>query len=83
MAVRFCQTFLTLWATSIMIYFGHIELLPFPRGGAPMLTLLLPRRNIRFHLALPHRIPDRAAPLPPRDRLSDARIPSLAGQSGP
>lgn len=48
-----------------------------------MLIPFLRRRNIRFHLALSHRLPDRTTLVAPRHRLSDARIPSLAGQGGP
>ncbi len=48
-----------------------------------MLTLFLPRRNIRLHLALPHRLPDRPAPLPARHRLLHARVPPLARQRRP
>ena len=42
------------------------------KDGMRVLSPCLCRRNIRVHLALSYRIPDRTTAVPPRNSISDA-----------
>lgn len=75
---RYVYRLLSLWATGIRLHgiFRRQRALPISERCCINTDSILVRWNIRLHLALSHRVPDRTTPFPARDRLSYNRIPA-------